>query len=66
MAAAVQQNLQLAVIPVFQFAIFYAIDLEINPGPVMKVTGTNTAVITMVMAMIAPRSAVRTRRSIRA
>ena len=39
MAAAVQQDIQLASIPVFQFAIFYAMDLEINPGPSMKVTG---------------------------
>lgn len=39
MTAGVQQDLQLAAIPVFQFAIFYAMDLEINPGPIMKVTG---------------------------
>ena len=39
MKAAVQQDVQLAAIPVFQFAIFYAMDLEINPGPAMKVTG---------------------------
>lgn len=39
LAAEVEQDLQLAAIPVFQFAIFYALDLEINPGPVMKVTG---------------------------
>lgn len=39
MKAAVEQDVQLAAIPVFQFAIFYAMDLEINPGPVMKVTG---------------------------
>ena len=39
MNAAVQQDVQLAAIPVFQFAIFYAMDLEINPGPVMKITG---------------------------
>lgn len=37
--AAVEQDLQLASIPVFQFAIFYAMDLEINPGAQMKVTG---------------------------
>jgi hypothetical protein len=39
MTAAVQQDVQLAAIPVFQFAIFYSMDLEVNPGPVMKVTG---------------------------
>lgn len=37
--AAMEQYLQLAAIPVFQFAIFYSMDLEINPGPLMKVTG---------------------------
>jgi hypothetical protein len=37
--AAVSQQLEFASIPVFQFAIFYGIDLEINPGPVMKITG---------------------------
>jgi len=39
MAAGVAQDIQLASIPVFQFAIFYGMDLEINPGPVMKITG---------------------------
>ena len=39
MAAAVQQGFQLACIPIFQFAIFYTLDLEINPGAPMKVTG---------------------------
>jgi hypothetical protein len=38
-AAAVRQDFQLASIPVFQFAIFYTLDLEINPGPPMKITG---------------------------
>ncbi len=38
-AAAVQQDFQLATIPVFQFAIFYTMDLEINPGAPMTVTG---------------------------
>lgn len=38
-AAAVSQEIQFATIPVFQFAIFYTIDLEINPGQVMRVTG---------------------------
>jgi hypothetical protein len=37
--AAVQQDIQLASIPVFQFAIFYSMDLEINPGAQMTVTG---------------------------
>ena len=37
--AAVEQDFQLASIPVFQFAIFYSMDLEINPGAQMKVTG---------------------------
>lgn len=35
----VQQQIDLASIPIFQFAIFYNIDLEINPGPNMDVTG---------------------------
>lgn len=35
----VEQVIQLATIPVFQFAIFYAMDMEINPGPKMTVTG---------------------------
>jgi hypothetical protein len=35
----VQQDVQLATIPLFQFAIFYNMDLEINPGPTMTVTG---------------------------
>jgi hypothetical protein len=39
LAAAVEQDFQLACIPVFQFAIFYTMDLEINPGAPMKVTG---------------------------
>jgi hypothetical protein len=36
---AVQQDIELTTIPLFQFAIFYNLDLEINPGPVMTVTG---------------------------
>jgi hypothetical protein len=36
---AVKQDFQLAAIPVFQFAIFYNMELEINPGPPMIVTG---------------------------
>ena len=35
----VKQDVQVATIPAFQFAIFYNQDLEINPGPVMNVTG---------------------------
>ena len=35
----IQQDVDLASIPIFQFAIFYNIDLEINPGPPMNVTG---------------------------
>lgn len=35
----IQQDVDLASIPIFQFAIFYNIDLEINPGPAMTVTG---------------------------
>jgi len=38
-AAAVRQDVQLATIPVFQFAIFYSMDLEINPGPAMTING---------------------------
>jgi hypothetical protein len=37
--AAVRQDLQMATIPLFQFAIFYNMDLEINPGAVMSVSG---------------------------
>ena len=38
-AAGVQQDVQLAVIPIFQFAIFYNLDLEINPGAPMTIGG---------------------------
>jgi hypothetical protein len=37
--ATVRQDIQLASIPVFQFAIFYTLDLEISPGPLMNITG---------------------------
>lgn len=37
--AAVQQDVQLASVPVFQFAIFYTMDLEIHPGAVMNING---------------------------
>lgn len=39
LTAGVWQDVETATIPLFQFAIFYNIDLEINPGPVMTVTG---------------------------
>ncbi|HEX7860847.1 MAG TPA: hypothetical protein VF773_11000 [Verrucomicrobiae bacterium] len=39
LTAAVKQEIQLAAIPVFQFAIFYTMDLEINPGPDMTING---------------------------
>jgi hypothetical protein len=38
-AGGVQQEIQLATIPLFQFAIFYNLALEINPGPNMTVNG---------------------------
>lgn len=38
-AVGLKQDVQVACIPIFQFAIFYGIDLEINPGPPMVVTG---------------------------
>jgi hypothetical protein len=37
--AAVQQDIQLAIVPVFQFTIFYNMDMEINPGPNMTIKG---------------------------
>jgi hypothetical protein len=37
--AGVRQDVEVATIPLFQFAIFYVPDLEINPGPIMNVTG---------------------------
>ena len=38
-AAAVRQNVNFTAIPIFQFAIFYSLDLEITPGPAMYITG---------------------------
>jgi hypothetical protein len=38
-SAGVQQNVQLATIPAFQFAIFYNVPLEIEPGANMTVRG---------------------------
>jgi type II secretory pathway component PulJ len=37
--AAIRQQFQLATIPIFQFAIFYGIPMEIHPGPNFVVTG---------------------------
>lgn len=37
--AGVKQDVQVAAIPLFQFAIFYTMDLEINPNPPMFVNG---------------------------
>jgi hypothetical protein len=37
--ATVQQTVQFAAIPLFQYAIFYNMDLEINPGAGMKISG---------------------------
>lgn len=39
LSAVVSQEFQLARIPIFQFAIFYTLDLEVNPGAPMTVTG---------------------------
>jgi len=39
MTARVSQNVWMGVIPLFQFAIFYNMDLEINPGAAMTVNG---------------------------
>lgn len=40
---AVQQDVQVALIPIFQFAVFYNLDLEINPGARMNITGRTHA-----------------------
>jgi len=37
--AAVYQDVQLAFVPVFQFAVFYNIDLEVHPGAKMDIMG---------------------------
>jgi hypothetical protein len=39
MTARVTQNVWMGVIPLFQYAIFYNMDLEINPGTAMTVNG---------------------------
>lgn len=36
---ALRQDIEVTTIPLFQFAIFYNIDMEINPGPNMNVMG---------------------------
>lgn len=38
-AGGVRQEFQMATIPLFQFAIFYNVDLEINPGADMVISG---------------------------
>lgn len=38
-SAGVKQEVEVATIPLFQFAIFYNTDLEINPGPDMTISG---------------------------
>jgi hypothetical protein len=37
--ASVRQDVEVATIPLFQFAIFYNLELEVNPGPAMTITG---------------------------
>jgi len=39
LSATVSQSIQFALIPLFQFAIFYNMDLEINPGAGMDING---------------------------
>ena len=34
-----QQDLQIAMIPLFQFAVFYNMDMEFSPGPDMTISG---------------------------
>jgi hypothetical protein len=38
-SATVQQQFQLASIPIFQFAVFYNLNMEIDPGATMTLTG---------------------------
>ncbi|MGA2684074.1 MAG: hypothetical protein ABSF51_03380 [Verrucomicrobiota bacterium] len=38
-AATVKQTFELAAIPIFQYAIFYDLNMEIDPGAAMSVTG---------------------------
>ncbi|MBU6399187.1 MAG: hypothetical protein KGS61_02625 [Verrucomicrobia bacterium] len=37
--AGVKQEIQVSSIPLFQFAIFYSMDMELNPGANMNITG---------------------------
>lgn len=37
--AAIQEQVQFAKIPLFQFAIFFNVNLELDPGPPMTITG---------------------------
>lgn len=39
MTVAVRQDVQVASVPLFQFAMFYSIDLEVNPGAPMVIGG---------------------------
>ncbi len=39
LTCALEQDIQVATIPIFQFAIFYNVDLEIDPGANMTITG---------------------------
>lgn len=39
MTAGIKNTIETDTIPLFQFAIFYNLDLEINPGPNMTITG---------------------------
>ena len=39
LSATIAQTIQFTLIPLFQFAIFYNMDLEINPGAGMKING---------------------------
>ena len=55
LTAAVRQDLNMATIPLFQFAIFYNMELEINPGADMSVTGpvhANTNIYTQPSAVL--------------
>lgn len=38
-SSTVEQNFQLAAIPIFQFAVFYNLNMEIDPGQPMSLTG---------------------------
>ncbi|HMP84830.1 MAG TPA: hypothetical protein PKA41_19225, partial [Verrucomicrobiota bacterium] len=39
LVGSVQQDIQVALVPIFQFAIFYNMDMEINPGATMNING---------------------------